>query len=80
MKRVGVLLGMVLAVAGVAQSSVEDETQTGDYAVGIEDGNEYMVTCTQAGIAYDLTGDDLDAYVRDCMGSMSTGQDISIGE
>jgi hypothetical protein len=80
MKRIGMLLGLVLAVTGLARASINDEAPYGDQAVNTDEGNEYMVACTNAGMADGLSGDDLDAYVQDCMDNPDAVHKESTGE
>ena len=77
MKRVVYWLGMFLVLAGPVQAMAEDEAMSGVEAAGIEDGNEYMTECTREGVESDLTGDDLDAYVQECMQELSEGRESS---
>lgn len=80
MKRVGMLLGLVLAVTGLAHASMDDKAVSIDQEVNTEEGNEYMVACTDAGMANGLSGDDLDTYVQDCMDNPDAVHDDTTGE
>ena len=81
MKQVGFLLSIfLLAATGVVYADTGEEAMSGHDVVSIGDGNEHMTICTEAGVAEDLSGDDLDAYVQECMESMSADQELSGGE
>ena len=80
MKRVGVLPGLVLAVTGLAHAAMDEQVAAGDPAANAEAGNEYMVPCTETGIAEGLSGDELDAYIEDCMTNPYASQEESTGE
>ena len=78
MKQGGFLSGMaLLAAMGIVHAATDDETMPGLDAVSVGDGNAYMTDCTKAGVAEDLSGDELDVYVQDCMEDMGAAQQTS---
>ena len=67
MRKVGTLLGLFLAATFFAYGSMGDKELPDDQPVKFEQGEEFMVACKKAGLVNDLSGAELDVYVKNCM-------------
>lgn len=80
MIRAAMLVGLVFSITGLAHASLDDNATYEDQASITEAGNEYMVACTDEGMADGLSGDELDAYVQDCMDNTHATHQESTGD
>lgn len=80
MKTKGIVLGLILVLTGLAHAAQDEDSQSGGSADQAGDGNGYTLACTEAGVNSGLEGDELDAYVQNCIEEMNSENQLSVGE
>lgn len=80
MIRISYFFGVLVFAAAVAQASTDDGMPYGVQGALPDEGSESMLTCTEEGAAANLTGDELDAYVQECMEELYAERELPQGE